>query len=424
MLKSWLTNLLTNGTLAALTFLTGIILARELGPNDRGLLAELLFWPPIIAASFSLSLSDFLIWSNQNQSTIIRPQLIRITCILCIICTLICLLNPLSRYTDIVSFPLFLLFILICIPSHLFGLLVQASFMAELEFVRLSRFRILRAGLYLLGIGAFLILDELSVIATLGAFALAQSIPLLLSRSKAPCSTTEKTESDLLIISRSWKFHKTYLLNILSSHIDRFAIMLFFAPTQIGLYIVAWGLAAAAIGPIVQSLHTTLFPTLANTPKGPEKIHAFVTGISWSCIILSLVTIFITIISPYIIPLLFGNDYIASVSVSCILFAAHAIQGWRQIMTRCLRTFDNSTIAYKAEIVTIVAFSIMYLLFLPDDLQTLSLLALFANLKGSIFIMLSTARAFAVPAYCFIFPKIPYINHNTTPLITPRKNSR
>ena len=60
-MKTWQETLVTNGIIFGAGLVGGVLVARFFGPDDRGILAAVLYWPHFLAGITSLGINESLV---------------------------------------------------------------------------------------------------------------------------------------------------------------------------------------------------------------------------------------------------------------------------------------------------------------------------------------------------------------------------
>jgi O-antigen/teichoic acid export membrane protein len=97
---------------------------------------------------------------------------------------------------------------------------------------------------------------------------------------------------------------------------------------------VAW---SAATAPLLAALGSVLFPRVASQPTQEQRVNALTQGSRWAMLASLVVAIAITAITPYMVPLLFGAKFAASIPAALVLVVAGAIAAFNSVSEEGLK---------------------------------------------------------------------------------------
>ena len=308
-----------------LSLLVGAWVARYLGPNEYGELAYVLAYVAFFQAVVILGLDNIVV-RDISKNPFFSGEIIGTTLILRMISGFILWFIAVINIGVINGFDSNITLITaLCGGSLVF----QAADVIDLWFQSQSKSKrtvIVKLSSYLIsnGIKVYLILNQ----ATLVYFAMMFTIEGLLSAlglsyayKKYPIkniSISISRAKDLL--SESWPFIISSLSIIIYMRIDQILIKEFLGNKELGIYAAILPLATLWTF-IPLTISTSLAPILArkkekneldywNTLKNIFRLYAL---LGWS------VCFLVILVSPYVVPLLFGKDFIIGVKIIPIL---------------------------------------------------------------------------------------------------------
>jgi O-antigen/teichoic acid export membrane protein len=104
----------------------------------------------------------------------------------------------------------------------------------------------------------------------------------------------------------------------------------------LGLYAVA--VAWSSILPMaLQSFASILFPELASRADYQSQVRAFTTTLRAGGLLSALLAVAYCVVTPYVLPIVFGDAFAASVRPAIVLIAAGAVLGVSQLLEAGLR---------------------------------------------------------------------------------------
>lgn len=364
----------TNYTLAVLGVVTGSLSARLLGPQGRGELAAVqnLFWFVAIAAMLGLPEATlfFIAREPRKSGTILTTGVL-----------LACLSTPIIFLVLYPVVPLLLaaqppavisaarwillgipLYVLLTVPTfatrgagssvrwNLLRLLPGVGWLFLLIGVALADNRdpIFYAWAYL-GVLAGVILPAGLLLAKVirGPYAPSRQVIRPMLRYGLPQAGASVPQN-------------------LKLRLDQLVIGALLPPYLLGLYVVAvaWSNAAS---PVLNAVGNVLFPKIAATDPSSEQrskmLSQVIRSAVWACLGLTGILLLLT---PVMIPLIFGSEFAAAVPVGFILVPAAVICGMSVVLEESLRGLGNTTGVLWAELAGLgTTASILLLLLRP-----------------------------------------------------------
>jgi O-antigen/teichoic acid export membrane protein len=361
--RAWLGTFGTNAATLGNGVITGILAARLLGPDDRGALAVIVFWPSLLVGVGLCSLNEAVIY-RLGRTRLPRSRFIG---------TLMALAGALGVLTipvGLLVLPLLLgpdraawlksteLYFIALVPVGFLGLTLLSLDHGEQKFTQYNILTLLPSTIYII----LLIFCWASEIVSVSA--------LLWAGWAGACATT------LVRLGRGWRvawgrpscdeaqalmrtslsFHATALLVMLTGQADRVVVMSLFGDGPIGQYAVALVLASAGLAVITQATHTVLFPRLAAEPDRGEAIGLMSRTLRRVGLPLLLGTLGLAATIPWLLPLLFGTAFRDAVPPAVVLTVAYLPLALRQIVIRSLRAFGDGRSGTLAEAMALAGF--------------------------------------------------------------------
>ena len=362
---AWLGTFMTNGAGLACGIATGIIAARLLQPEGRGLLAVLQFWPALLWSIGLLSVREAVshrIARAGGQRQGIAASALWVTLALAFVTTLVALIAiPFllgSERREV--WTIALLYAVTIIPLMSLMATLRGLDQGELRFVRHNAWGLIPALIYLSGLLTIWALDLISVTTALGAFWLGTFVTavVLVTLRWQEVTRHPSWQEMRRLLSLTTRFHSTNLSFLLASQVDRLAIMLFWGDASIGLYAVALTWASSGLNTITMSFRTVMFPHLSAQTDEARARSLLAVGLRYASCILALGTLALAAVTWWLLPFLFGAAFRAAVPVALILLAANWPFALRQIINQSLRGFGQARPGTIAELATIVTFAL------------------------------------------------------------------
>lgn len=320
-----LQTLLARLIIIALNIATGIITARNLGPEGRGELAAMIIWSTFLANSLTLGLPSSLVYNfkhhPEEKSELFSAALLLGT-MLGITASLIGVaLIPfwLTQYSaKVVGFAQLLM---LSVPALLLLQVFSAAFEASGDFTTSNQIRCLSPLVTLLALCLLLFGDQLTPFSAAVSYAMLGSLPvywLLIPlwrlfrprwrNMKACCSR---------LLSYGARSYGNDLLNTAAAQVDQLLVIGLMSPASMGIYVVAVSFARM-LNVLQLSVAIVLFPRAAARPA--EEVVAL-TGQAArvSATLTLLVGIVVMIFGPVLLRLLYGSEFVEAVPVLRLL---------------------------------------------------------------------------------------------------------
>jgi O-antigen/teichoic acid export membrane protein len=314
----------TGFAIQALTFLIGILTARLLGPEGRGLLAGAILWPSIFAAVATLGTHQMLslraaepgVDRNDLVSRGVALALLLSVLGIAVGWLLLPLLLPDNEEEILTLGRLFLLFI----PLNILVSQFQAIDLGGRSIRRLNLTRLTLSPVHLFFVCALWALTWTEVLHFVMALLIANAITLAWRWSKESASSV-RPRFDVrwmrAMICDSRQFFLTNVGYLLQTQLDRIFILWMLPVENLGVYVVALGCAGAHLT-VTRSLGLVVFArgagmTLQAAMDDFARLfrHAVVMSVALSVIVVALL--------PFAVPLLFGSAFGTAVLPAMIL---------------------------------------------------------------------------------------------------------
>jgi O-antigen/teichoic acid export membrane protein len=141
---------------------------------------------------------------------------------------------------------------------------------------------------------------------------------------------------------------------MLNLRLDQFLMAAFLSPQVLGLYVVAvaW---AAAVSPLLNAICIIIFPQVASQTSFSERTRVLLRGIHLAVLVGAGVAVLLMTITPFALPLIFGDDFAQAIPASLILIFAGVISNINSILGDGMRGFGKPSIVLVSECVGLVA---------------------------------------------------------------------
>lgn len=320
--------------------LTGVLTARYLGPTGRGEQTAMVNWSQFLAFSMSFGIPSALIYNAKKNpaeaGVLYRVALMIGLCFGLIAMTLGILILPqwLSSFSpEVVTFAQWSM--ILC-PLIVVSQINNAAFQFRGDYRTFNMQRYLTPTLTLAGIGLLILTGTLSPYTTALAY-LVPSVPLFIGMTIWLLRTYRvKMKDAYLNFKRLFTYglgsYGNDLLGQFSTYIDQIIIAGLLRPADLGLYAVAVSLSRM-VNFFSNSITVVLFPKASELSKDEAVSLTFKAfRISTTCTMLG--ALFLMVVAPFVIPLLYGKDFNTALTVFRLLLLEVTISGGTLILAQ------------------------------------------------------------------------------------------
>ncbi|CAM3269044.1 oligosaccharide flippase family protein [Paenibacillus lupini] len=314
-----------------LNTLTGIIIARYLGPIGRGEQAAMIMWPQLLSYMVTLGLPSSIIYYMKQKGSQ-QGSLYIASLWMCLLLGMISILGGLlflPGWMDGYSHNkiAFSCWALILIPFGLIGVINNAVLQARDEYLLFNRIRYLPNIITLVLLGALVVTGNVNPFYTSIAY-LAPIIPISVWTMMRLLSIYKFKHSDLIQSSRQLvqygiRSYGTDLAGTLSFYIDQVLVVGLLSPASLGIYLVALSLAKM-LDIIQSSIVSVLFPQASGLQPN-EAIQLTLKMYRISAVLTFGLVILLVTFAPYVMLLLYGASYKEAIPIFRVLIVQAAI---------------------------------------------------------------------------------------------------
>lgn len=354
--------LVTNGLILLSGLLTGIITARLLGPGDRGTLAAIFLWPQIFAAVGLLSINDAVLVKLAGSTGHYLAASVQLALVLAGITVAAGLLAlPWLLRSSQGALGTGSLFLAFYVPANVVALVLLASEQARGNYDAFNLFRLFGPGVYLAGI-CFLATSGLLTVPSAAAASLVGNVAVaiaLLVRQRSAVSLTVSRNEVRHVVRGALPIHATSLLAIATSQMDRVAVAALFEPHAIGLYAVAITVSGSLLSAIGTTAQTYLIPEVSRESsfEGRREWISRGLGVSWCALMAT--GFVLAAVCPFVIPLVFGDQYREAIVPSMVSVIASVLFATRQVVVRSLGAVGKNRPGHGAESAALLTFCML-----------------------------------------------------------------
>lgn len=319
----------TNLGLAVINALTGIALARLLGPEHRGQLAAVLLWGVTLGAIAAVGVPDAVVYfvaRARDQAGRTMASAAALNLLTSALFTLVAwFVVPLVLgRQDEGTKELARLFVLV-IPIYVLAGIPANALRGSAEFGAWNILRTLAPLLWLATILAVRFTDHFTVSFLTGGFLASQAVLLVV----AVAIVLPKVTRPFRVEPHRWRpmlrFGLPGVLGtvpaIANLRLDQMLLAAFVSNDRLGLYVtaVAW---AGVLSPVLAALGAVLFPRLASEPDRALRLQVLGRGVRMAVLVASALVAAVLVATPLGIRVLFGAAYMDAIPAASVLVVA------------------------------------------------------------------------------------------------------
>lgn len=410
--SAWVGTLATNAAILGSGLISGVLAARLLGPEQRGLLAVLVFWPGLIAGVGYLSLREALAHrvAQQGEDDNIAASGLALSMLLSLVVIIFGLiLLPYALTGERASWLIAeSAYLLVFVPFNFAALTLLALDHGAQRFARFNLLRLVPSWIYVAGLLVLWATDTIDARTALFANAsgtvLTAVVRLWLHRGQL-CHPP-KLSAMRGLLHTSIAFHWAAMIALLSGQLDRIILMTLFGDRVIGQYVVAFTLASAGLGVLTQSVSLVLFPRLATLQSVRDRARLLARAMGQVLVLLAAAATAIAVLTPWLLMLLFGSEFAAAVPLAWLLEIACLPLAVRHIGAATARAFGDGRTGAETEGVALALLALTGpLLAVRMGPPGLALALVLSNLGATLWLARVMERRHAILMRTFLLPR-------------------
>jgi O-antigen/teichoic acid export membrane protein len=324
--------------------ISGPIVARLLGIDGRGYFAALNAWAIMVATVGALSVPTactYFISREPTQAGIIIAEAYRIGLVQVLVLTsvLIGFLllwgrgKPLEVKTAI--YPTLLM--IPAVLTHRYALAVLQGYR---RFTAFNLMRLLPVASYAAAVTMLFLLHEnrlfIVVVVWVSTSLLASVVTMAVALKRIRIDRRHKSHFKRRLLQFGLGGHIGTIAPLDNLRLDQLAASIFLAPSALGLYAVAYSFTNLPKF-LSQSAGMVAYPEIAQRKRNGHG-NRLLWRYFWGVTALNLaVTLALFLAMPFLIPLLFGQQFVSSIPIAQILLVGATFAASRRILADCLR---------------------------------------------------------------------------------------
>jgi O-antigen/teichoic acid export membrane protein len=356
-----------------LNVVSGVILARALGPSARGELAAVLLWPGILAAVGGLSTAEGVAYftaraSSPTQATAATALAISLAQAIVLMAAGYLLMPVVLGHYGVDTVRAGRLYLLSIAP-YLLGQAAMAVLQGRQRWMTLNLVRVVItattvAGLVLLlSAGRVTVLNATALYIVVAAVGLAATVAALAARGWLGVRPDARLGRSITVFGL--KAHVGSLAGQANLNLDKAAIAVFLSSRDLGVYAVAVTLSAP-LTMIGTAIGTVALPAVAASASAPERRHAFAWLVRSTLVLSTVTAVTLVVLTPLLMRTFFGVGFLSGVLVAQVAITAALVRGVGYVLAYGLCAFNRPLAPSIAEVLAVVATAIGLAALLPS----------------------------------------------------------
>ncbi|EEC8032187.1 oligosaccharide flippase family protein [Escherichia coli] len=365
----------TSVSVMLLGIITGILTARTLGAEGRGIFAEFLFWPQLISSVLILGLNDATAYFTAKYTRSgqeISKSAIILSGISIVISIVVTIIFACFKIDDDYLF-FFLAYSFIYYLFFYISNILLSYNQGKLDFLTFNLFKLISPITYFVLLSFFYAIGKLDLKSALISYVLsivlASTLRIFISRSILNARVS--LNKIKLVANKAIKFFFTNFMMIASQNIDKFVLFLFFTSIDAGEYVVAGTIPNAILAIVALSIQVVAFPNIANQKTQVLRVKS---AKQWAVLTFFgnfFVCTILYNLSPYLINFFYGTEFNNSIYISQLLIISVFLQAIRFSFIYILRGLGEVNFGLYSEMLYIFIFSFFFFNFEMGRLEVL-----------------------------------------------------
>lgn len=362
----------SSGLIQAFSVVTGVVLARALGPDHRGELGTAILWPSIVAGLAILGLPDAVAVLTAGRALKAADALRSALIVIAPLAGIAMLTALVIVWAVAVSFDttskLAAATYVIFIPINMVTLTLIGALAGTRQFGALNAVRLSVVSVAAICLPVLAVIGRLTVFSAVVTYLAANLVALGIASVAAGRNLESRTgsaswSSARLLLSFGVRSHAGVVAGLLSERLDQLAISAFLRPRELGLYLAAVTLSTGT-GIVSSSITTVLLPTIAAMP--PElRLKGMRRYIRITTLLTAAIALATAAVAPLVLRVFFGTAFEAATLPAQILLAASVPLAVSRSLAAASRACGQPGGASRAEWLGLIVAVPAYGLLLP-----------------------------------------------------------
>jgi O-antigen/teichoic acid export membrane protein len=353
----------------ALSLLTSVILARYLGPEGRGALLVIIFWPTVILGVLQLSLNEATIYhlarasvdreaggADRQSGSALSLQLLVAACTAVVSLLLLPVVFGAARGKYL---PIAMFYAAAFTPLTILDLYCNAVRQGRRDIVGLNLLRLCQPLIYASALAVLVVSNSIRIETVLVAMVLATGVSVVLGLLlEGPVAPNWSPVAMRNLLCTGLRFHGANLLLYISAEVDKFMVIRWMDEARVGLYVAGLAVSMLGSGFVAQSLIVLACGRISSASGRTQQIALVCQFTQTALLCLILVNGTVASVCSWLVPMLYGKEFVEAVPVATILLVMNTFRGVRLVMDRALRATLSTRISVQSEAVGILCFVI------------------------------------------------------------------
>jgi enterobacterial common antigen flippase len=401
----------TTGIIQAVQAVIGVLLARILGPEDRGELAAIILWPTIMTTIGSFGLAQAATYHAARTARLgkLAGSALAVAAVDSIFLLAIgwaILPLVLAGHEDSVVRNA-QWFLTAYVPLTLIFFSMVSILNGSHRFAWFQALRLILISTTVIGIGGLAVLDAMTVAsasaAYVSAYGVAAAIALVVVlRADRIGFSRERVRA---LLSFGWRSQLSTSMWSLNERADQLVISAFFSAASLGLYVVAVTLTSLTTL-VGFSFALVALPLIAryDSLRERRRIARLIVAATWLCATAVSVPIFVA--EPWLIEFLFGADFAEAAGVGRVLLVAGVAFALNRVLEAVLQALGRPLESSAGEAVALAVTAAGLAALLPTiGIMGAGVTSLVAYAASSAFMVARAARALELPRLQLMTPE-------------------
>jgi len=336
------------GTIQLIQAVIGVLLARILGPEDRGELAAVILWPTLLTTIGSFGLAQSVTYfaaRSKDTATLVGTTLGLVAADAVLLIGIGLAIVPLvlsGHESDVVHTTQ--LFLVAFVPLNLLVITMNSILNGLHRFAWFQSIRVLMIVVTLATLGAFALVDELTIRNAAIGYVAGFAVTAILATGVVLRTTGLRLGFERAmarqLLGFGFKAQFSTSLWSLNERADQLVISAFLSATSLGLYVVAVTLTSLTTL-VGFSFALVALPLIARLDSEEEKRRVARLVVSSTLAAGVLVSVPIFVAEPWLIDLLFGSEFAEAADVGRVLLVGGVVFALSRVLESVLQALGR-----------------------------------------------------------------------------------
>jgi len=403
----------TTGAIQLIQAVIGVMLARILGPSDRGELAAVILWPTLLTTIGSLGLAQAATYHAARASrfaTLVGSTLAVVVVDSLVLVAIGWVILPLvlgGHDSAVVHDGQ--LFLTAFVPLNLLTVSMMSILNGSHRFAWFQGLRLVLIGTTVVGIALLAATGEMTVASASGAYIAAYVVTAALALTAVARSVSGSIGVSRGTVRQLLGFGLKSQLSTsmwsLNERADQLVISAFFNPASLGLYVVAVTLTSLTTL-VGFSFALVALPMIARIDALVERQRIARLMVSTTLVCALAVSVPIFVVEPTLIRLLFGDAFVGAADVGRVLLVAGVVFALNRVLEALLQAVGRPLESSIGEGLALAITAGGLAALLPTlGIMGAGVTSLLAYSASSAFMVRRAARALDVPSLWLLKPE-------------------